>query len=426
MYVFFSKCKKKYFPSGSICFRISEIYISILYNSEKKYIETLLVKEKIFSLIRQFYPFFKYCVVGVLGTGIDVGIVFFLVEFFRFNPIVAAFFGFLFAVINNFFLNKIWTFQNTSSNYRKLWIKFFLVSSVGLGLTIIFMMVFWDIFGMYYIFAKLLTSVIVLLWNFSANKFWTFTSSERQVKMPENFLYDVSIVIPAYNEENRISNTVFLIDSYRRRKKIKGEIIVVSDGSTDETEKILRKLKKEIQNFTPVVYRKNHGKGFAVKKGIDVSQGKYILLTDADGSTPIEEYEKLIKKIQGKQIAIGSRYMRNSKVKRKQPSLRIFIGRFGNALIRLFLIDDIVDTQCGFKLFEHRAAKEIFCRQKVKRFGFDVEALVIAESLKYKIIEVPVSWFHSSESRFRPIRDAIRTAFDLAYIKLNLWSGRYR
>lgn len=378
------------------------------------------------SLIRQFYPFFKYCVVGVMGTAIDLLVVILLVELFDFHPVLAAFFGFLLAVTNNFFLNKIWTFQNRSKNYRKLWIKFFLVSSVGLAMTIALMYMFWEIFHIDYRIAKLLTSAIVLVWNFLANKFWTFTMDERHVHIPATFDYEVSVVIPAYNEEDRIQNTLILVDAYFRRKKIKGEIIVVSDGSTDGTERVLRKMKDDIRNLTIVVHRKNHGKGFAVQKGIEKSRGEYILMADADSSTPIEEYEKLKKKIRNKHIAIGSRYLKNSKVKRRQPASRVFIGRIGNALIRLFLVDGIQDTQCGFKLFEHRIAKEIFCRQKIKRFGFDVEVLVIAKSLNYKIIEVPVSWFNAIGSRFRPIRDAIRTFFDLVYIKMNLWSGRYK
>ncbi len=102
------------------------------------------------------------------------------------------------------------------------------------------------------------------------------------------------------------------------------------------------------------------------------------------------------------------------------------MGRMGNILIRIFLIDGIKDTQCGFKLFTHEAAREIFSLQKVRRFGFDMEALVVASSLGHKIIEVPVSWFNSAESRVRPIKDAFITLKDLVYIKLNLLSGRYR
>ncbi len=378
------------------------------------------------ALFRQFFPFIKYCIVGVIGTSIDLFIVYLLVEFFGFNPIVAALFGFLFAVTNNFFLNKFWTFRVASTNYRKLWIKFFLVSSTGLSITLLLMYLFWEIFGIYYLLAKLLTSGIVLIWNFLANKFWTFHIKERFIDIPEKYDFTLSIVIPAFNEENRIKNTLILIDNFLKKNNILGEIIVVSDGSTDRTNTLVRAMTDDIDNLRLVVHKKNKGKGFSVKSGVLVSKGKYILMTDADNSTPIEEYNLLRKKIKTHGVVIGSRYLKNSRVKRKQPSSRIFIGRVGNLLIRFFIIDNILDTQCGFKLFTHHAAKEIFARQKVTRFGFDVEALVIAKSLNYKIVEVPVSWFNSLESRFRPIRDAIQTFFDLIYIKLNLWSGRYR
>jgi putative flippase GtrA len=363
--------------------------------------------------------------VGGIGTGIDFFIVFLLVEGTGMNPVFAVLPGFLCATWNNFFLNKIWTFPETSSTFRRLWIKFFIVSSIGLGMTILLMYVFWDIFGIHYLLGKLFTSFVVLLWNFFANKYWTFRARERHVHLPERYTYSLSIVIPAYNEENRIKNTIIIIDSYRKRKNISAEIIVISDGSTDKTNSIIRELCQDIPDITFVSHRKNKGKGYSVRCGVERSRGEYILMTDADNSTPIEEYEVLQKKMKNNHIAIGSRYLKGSSVKRKQSFFRIAIGRIGNTLVRFLLIERIADTQCGFKLFTHKAAKEIFIRQKVVRFGFDIEALVVARMLGYKVVEVPVSWFNSVESRIRPVRDALRTFFDIIYIKLNVWSGRY-
>lgn len=375
---------------------------------------------------KQYAAFFKYAVVGVIGTAIDLLTVYILAERYHLmHPIAAATIGFFLAVINNFLLNKSWTFKNRSKNYRKLWIKFFLVSVVGLALTWVFMFLFYEIYAIKPVPAKAITSLIVLFWNFFANKYWTFSGSRRDLKIPDSFTHEFSIVIPAFNEENRIKNTLIIIHDYLVSKALDAEIIVVSDGSSDQTVALTRRMRERIPELVVVENRKNQGKGYAVKTGVEVSTGKYILLADADNSTPIEELENLRKALGKNQIAIGSRWLRDSKVKRKQPRLRIFIGRFGNALIRAFLIDGIKDTQCGFKLFTHEAAKQIFARQKVRRFGFDIEALVIAKSLNYEIVEVPVSWFNSVESRFRPVRDAMRTFWDLIYIKLNLWSGRY-
>lgn len=379
------------------------------------------------KLIRNFWPFIKYCIVGAIGTFVDLGALYILVEDLNMPVLTATTVSFILAVMNNFVLNKTWTFQNKSKNYRKLFIKFLIVSVIGLVLTLGCMYILVHLLFVWYMLAKAITSIIVLVWNFFGNKIWTFKIKERPLELPENFPFEYSIIIPAYNEGNRIKNTLLIIDNYIKEKNLSAEIIVVDDGSKDETVKITEKLMRKIPNLKIEAYVKNRGKGFAVKTGVFASKGRYILFTDADNSTPIEELEKLRNSLDKTKsnIAIGSRYLAESKVQIKQPLYRIFIGRVGNFLIRLFLIDNIRDTQCGFKLFEHQAAKEIFSFQKVKRFGFDMEALVIAESLGYKIDEVPVSWFNSVESRLRPIKDSVITLKDLIYIKINLWSGRY-
>jgi dolichyl-phosphate beta-glucosyltransferase len=159
--------------------------------------------------------------------------------------------------------------------------------------------------------------------------------------------------------------------------------------------------------------------------GVEKSRGEYILFTDADNSTPIEAFEKFYPLLSHTKVVIGSRYMAESDVKIKQPKYRILLGRLGNFLIQVFLFDDIRDTQCGFKAFQHSAAKELFSRMKVNRFGFDIELLSIANLLKYSVREVPVSWYNSPVSRVRPIKDTLRTFTELLYIKLNLMSGRY-
>lgn len=165
--------------------------------------------------------------------------------------------------------------------------------------------------------------------------------------------------------------------------------------------------------------KKNRGKGFAVKQGILNSHGQYILFTDADNSTPIEEFFKLHSFLKDYEVVIGSRFIHGSTIKRKQPFYRIFLGRLGNRIIRFFLIDGISDTQCGFKAFQHEPAKEIFRRMRIEGFGFDMELLTIAKSLNYTIKEVPVSWYDSSDSRFRPLKDTFRTLREFICIKFN-------
>jgi len=379
------------------------------------------------KLFKDFRPFLKYCIVGAIGTFIDLFSLYVFVEYFLIPVIPATVLSFLMAVINNFVFNKIWTFENKSKNYRKLYIKFLIVSIVGLVLTVVSVYVMVNIIAIWYMFAKAFASLIVLTWNFLANKMWTFRLAEKLPVFPNKFPFELSIVIPAFNEENRIKNTLLIICDFLEKKKISSEIIVVNDGSFDGTKEIVRKFQQKALNLKLIDLNKNRGKGLAVKKGVEVSRGRLILFADADNSTPIEEFEKLLRKMEETKadIAIGSRYLNDSDVQIKQPVYRIMIGRIGNFLIRLFLIDGIKDTQCGFKLFEHNTAKEIFSFQKVKRFAFDMEVLVIANNRGYKIVEVPVSWFNSPGSRVRPVKDALITLKDLIYIKLNLWSGRY-
>lgn len=375
--------------------------------------------------VNQFLVFFRYAVVGTIGTAIDVGSLYLFVDHLHIPILIAAALSFTLAVINNFLLNKFWTFQNKSRNIRKQFIKFSLVSLVGLGLTEVCMAAFVYLLNIWYIPAKLATSCIVLTWNFLANKYWTFSEKIRIFPRLDSYAYDLSIIVPAFNEERRIGKTIEAIQKYFAGKKITREIIVVDDGSTDNTSDVVRKMAERVPDLSVVRYDPNRGKGFAVKTGIERSRGTYIVFTDADNSTPIQEFEKFYPLVRQDSIVIGSRYTSGSNVLIKQPFYRVLLGRLGNFLIQTLLFEGIRDTQCGFKALPHEAAKEIFSRMKVRRFGFDIEMLAIAYLLGYEVREIPVSWYNSPDSRLRPIKDSVKTFIDLVYIKLNLMSGRY-
>jgi dolichyl-phosphate beta-glucosyltransferase len=242
----------------------------------------------------------------------------------------------------------------------------------------------------------------------------------------DKYNYDVSLIIPAYNEERRIKLTLESIDDYFSSQLLTREIIVVDDGSRDDTAGVVEELKKKIEHLMVIRYERNRGKGYAIKTGIEHSNGEYIFFADADNSTPIQEFEKFYSSLKDNKVVIGSRYILGSNVVVKQRPYRVILSRCGNMLIRFFLLDGIRDTQCGFKAFQHEAAREIFRRMKMDRFGFDVEIILITRLLNYSVKEIPVSWLNSSDSRVRPIRDALRTFKELIYIKLNLWSGRYQ
>jgi dolichyl-phosphate beta-glucosyltransferase len=375
--------------------------------------------------MKEYVVFTKYAAVGITGTALDVGSLYVFVDLLHILVLVAAAMSFVLAVINNFILNKYWTFQNSGRNVKKQFIKFLLVSVVGLALTEICMALFVYLLGIWYIASKLVTSVIVLTWNFLANKNWTFTETIRPLSAADRYDYDLTIIIPAFNEEKRIGNTLEAIHRYFEQKSMSREIIVVDDGSNDDTAGVVNAMKERIHDLRCIRYLPNRGKGYAVKAGVERSRGEYILFTDADNSTPIEEFEKFHPLLSHTMVVIGSRYMAESAVKIRQPYYRVLLGRLGNILIRALLFDDIRDTQCGFKAFQHRTARDLFSRMKVNRFGFDIELLSIAHLLKCSVREIPVSWYNSPQSRIRPIKDALRTFADLIYIKLNLLSGRY-
>lgn len=239
-------------------------------------------------------------------------------------------------------------------------------------------------------------------------------------------MIDLSIIIPAYNEEKRLPKTLSSIAEYIKTSDMTFEVIVVEDGSTDKTIEVAKAMTSELPNLQVLSYGENKGKGFAVKTGMLAAKGNHALFMDADNATPIAEIEKLWPFASGYDVVIGSRHLKDSNVVIKQPWYRILISRAGNFVIQALILKGIKDTQCGFKLFSKDATKEIFSRQQIHRWGFDMEILSIAQKImKYKIKEVPVSWYNSADSRLRPIRDAIRTLRELLKIKWNLITRTY-
>ena len=381
--------------------------------------------EQVRRMAAKYAVFLKYAFVGCLGTAIDLGSLYVFIDRLHIHLLVATALSFMLAVINNFTLNKYWTFQNKSSNVRKQFIKFLIVSTIGLMLTEMCMAFFVYALNIWYMASKLITSGLVLMWNFLANKYWTFKDRIYYVPGRDKYDYDVSVIVPAYNEQRRIGKTLEAINDYFSHTPLTRQIIVVDDGSDDQTSEAVGELRKDISDLRVITYHPNRGKGYAIKKGLEESHGAYVLFTDADNSTPIEEFERFYPLLKNNQVVIGSRYIPGSSIIVKQPGYRVFIGRLGNKLIQFFLLDGVTDTQCGFKAFQHEAAKQIFSRMKVNRFGFDIEILSIARLLNFTVKEIPVSWYNSPESRLRPIKDALRTFGELIYIKLNLWGGRY-
>lgn len=239
-------------------------------------------------------------------------------------------------------------------------------------------------------------------------------------------MVDLSIVIPCYNEEKRLPDTLRDIEKYLALTNKSVEVIVVDDGSQDRTGLVAKEEVAYIPGLRVLRYEQNQGKGYAVKFGMLAAKGRYALFMDADNSTPLSEIEKLWPYAETHEVVIGSRHLKTSNVVIKQPWYRVVISRLGNALIQAILIRGVYDTQCGFKLFQKEARQNIFSRQRTMGFGFDVEVLAIAQRVfDYRIKEVPVSWYNSTDSRVRPIYDAWRTLRELVRIKYNLLTGKY-
>jgi dolichyl-phosphate beta-glucosyltransferase len=218
----------------------------------------------------------------------------------------------------------------------------------------------------------------------------------------------LSVVVPAYNEEDRLGGSLSTIWTYLHDQFDDFELIVIDDGSCDGTAAIVEWIAREHSEVRLISYQPNRGKGYAVRVGILQARGEMVLFSDADLSTPIEEVESLLARIhEGSEVAIGSRAVPGALLAVRQPWYRELAGRSFNLLAQR-VTPGIRDTQCGFKLFRRVAAREIFSRMEEDGFGFDAEALHIAMRLGYRIAEVPVRWVHREGSKVRLLRDSTR------------------
>lgn len=240
----------------------------------------------------------------------------------------------------------------------------------------------------------------------------------------------LSVIIPVYNEEFRIEKTLEKSLAYLRKARVDAEVLLVDDGSSDGTLRVLEgfRKRKKIQKVMRILKHPiNRGKGAAVRTGVLEARGRVVLYMDADNATPLSEFEKLKKGLErGFEVVIGSRASDRSQVKIRQPLYRQAIGRVGNLLVQLLATPGLWDTQCGFKAFSHRAARAIFPLQTIDRFGFDVELLFIAHKKGFQVLETSVQWFDAPGSKVNALRDSARTLFELFLIRWNSWKGLYQ
>lgn len=234
----------------------------------------------------------------------------------------------------------------------------------------------------------------------------------------------LSVVIPAYNESGRLPQSLRRIHEFLSRWGRSYEVVVVDDGSRDDTARLARE--SGVPGLTVLQNDGNRGKGYSVKRGMLAARGEHRLMTDADLSTPIEELDRLLAvQDEGADVVIGSRALPGANIEIHQPWYRENMGRVFNLLVRMLAVPGLRDTQCGFKLWSAGAASEAFAAARLTGFSFDVETLFVARRRGYRIAEIPVTWRNDAATRVGMVGGFL--AFpDLVRIRLNHWLGRYR
>ena len=231
---------------------------------------------------------------------------------------------------------------------------------------------------------------------------------------------ELSVVIPAYNESGRLPETLAIIKPFLAASGRSWELIIVNDGSSDSTMAVINaEHDRDPEHVVGIDQQPNRGKGRAVAAGVDVSRGSLVLISDADFSTPIEEWENLKAALDaGSDVAIGSRAKRGSKVEISQPAHRVLMGKIFNLIVQIVVLPGFWDTQCGFKLWKGSVAREIFSKMKLDgNVAFDVEVLYRARHGGYRIAEIPVRWYDSIPSRISPLRHSAEALVDIAKIR---------
>ena len=236
----------------------------------------------------------------------------------------------------------------------------------------------------------------------------------------------LSVIVPAYNEEQRIPSTIATISCYLDEAGIDYEVIVVSDGSTDGTAEVTQRLVDRYPRLRLVAYQPNHGKGYAVRTGVAAARGTYVMFTDADLTVPITIVDDFLTALQdGYDIAVASRRHPASHVESPPPPLRRAMGEIFNWFVRHLIVSTPRDTQCGSKGYRAEVARRLFARQRIDHFSFDAEVIYLAVHDGYRIKEVPATLRYVPTTTIRPMHDSLVMLRDLVRIRLNALRGAY-
>ncbi len=236
----------------------------------------------------------------------------------------------------------------------------------------------------------------------------------------------LSVIIPAYNEESRITKTLEAVNEFLKKQPYAYEILVVNDGSIDNTAKVVEGLEFNIPNLRLINNQENHGKGWVTKQGMLAAVGDIRVFMDADNSTKIDEMTNFLPFFdQGFDVVLGSRRIAGANVAKDQNRSREFLGWVFRTIVHTLVPVGVTDTQCGFKAFTAVATNAIFPQQTIFRWAFDVEILSLVRRNKFKIKEVPITWVNDEASHVK-LSGMINMLFEIIKIRLNLWTGKYK
>lgn len=235
----------------------------------------------------------------------------------------------------------------------------------------------------------------------------------------------LSIIIPAHNEERRLPSAFEKIDSFLKKQRYTYEVVVVENGSHDKTSEITRNFAKN-HKYIKLLEVKTRGKGLAVKQGMLAAKGQFRFICDADLSMPIEEIVKFLPpNVKDEDVIIGVREGTGAK-RIGEPWKRHFMGRVFNLIIKLTILPEFEDTQCGFKMFTAEAAEKLFSIQKLNGIGFDIELIYLAKKFGYKIKEVPITWYYDADSRMKLVQDSLKALVEIWEIRKTWFTGGYK
>jgi dolichyl-phosphate beta-glucosyltransferase len=376
---------------------------------------------------------------GVSGTGLDLGVLVVLVG--RHVPIpLATFIAALAGAATSFTLNKYVAFRDRSPLGLGQIVRFDLVAVVG-ALLVAAAMKLATANGVPLVAAKLACAALVFaIWTFPAQRHLVFPAKpknagrlppvavtlKRSLAMSNPALVDLSLVIPAFNEERRLLPTLERLHAHLSAQPLSYEILVVDDGSRDKTCEVVEAAAATLPNVILVRQRPNRGKGAAVRRGMLAAHGRIRVMWDADSSMPPEELPRLLAPIVAEraEIAIGSRYAEGAKTV-KQPRYRVLWSRLCNKVIQRWLVPRVLDTQCGFKAFTSDAARSLFASATIDGWAFDLEILALAHRRGFALEEVGVAWKDDERSRVNPFTDFWKVIREALTIRRNLDRGVY-